>query len=83
MMTLQKVCGAGGTSPIAGLNIYQNDILINSMVHFLIVDNIPENSLSPSPDFTFDQLSGTITRTNQWLVGVKAIIVYSKCNSNC
>jgi len=78
-MTLQIVCG-NTNAPIPGTVSYQSDLLRYAIVEFLIVNNSPENCLLPNPDFTHDPLTGTITRGNQWVVGDKIIIIYSKCN---
>lgn len=84
MTTLQKICGSGGTAPIVDSFTYQNDILIGSMVHKIEVNNNSENLLPPTPDFTFESISGTITRPgNAWVVGDKLIVWYSKCKCDC
>lgn len=81
MTTLQKVCGISQTSPISGINTYQNDILQGATLHYIIVNNVNENGLLPDPDFTFNALEGIMTRTNDWQLGDKVILVYSKCCS--
>jgi len=80
-MTLQVVCG-NTNAPIPGTTTYQNDKLRYVIVEYIIVNNSIENCLEPNPEFTHSPLLGTITRPNQWVVGDKIIIVYSKCNCN-
>lgn len=80
MTTLQGVAGAVG-GPSVGVNFFQSDILRNSIVHFIIVNNVNECGLSPNPDYTFDSTGGQIVRgSNIWQLGDKVIIIYSKCN---
>lgn len=81
MTTLQKVCGMSPTAPTAGVNTYQNDILQGSILHYIIVNNVNENGLSPTPDYTFNPTEGIITRQNEWQLGDKVVFVYSKCCS--
>lgn len=83
MKTQQFVVGNAG-APIAGSTIFQADFLKNSIVHFLLVDNVPENQLNPNPDFKHNYIEGTIDRApDVWTIGNKLIVVYSDCNSQC
>ncbi len=81
MTTLQKVCGLP-SGPVAGQTKYQNDLLVNAILHFIILDNTPQNGLSPSPDYKFDTIAGEIDISpNTFGMGNKIIFVYSKsCN---
>lgn len=82
MTTLQKVAGNTG-APVPGNTSYQNDLLINSALHFVIIDNVPQNGLNPTPDYTFDTITGTFDFSpNTFQVGTKIIFVYAKCNCN-
>ncbi len=79
MNTLQKVAG-NFNSPVPGANTYQTDYLIGAIVHFIIVNNVNEDGMGSTPDYTFDSMSATLTRNNVWILGDRVIIVYSKCN---
>lgn len=80
MTTLQKVAG-NVNAPVPSSTSYQNDLLINSILHYVIIDNIPQNGLQPTPDYTFDIVTGTFDFTpNTFQVGTKIIFVYSNCN---
>lgn len=59
-----QVDGNSG-SPIAGEFTYQNDELIGALyVTIINVNNVPENILDGQ--FSFNSLTGTVTRTNEW-----------------
>jgi hypothetical protein len=79
MNVLQTVVGDEG-GPIPGQMTYVNEKLRNAIVQFLIVDNVPENGLSPSPDFVNAPIQAMITRNNPWVLGNKLIVVYTNCN---
>jgi hypothetical protein len=79
MTTLQAVCGEEG-GPMAWTNFYSPKELRNSIVHFIIVNNVPENCLGNNPDFTFDTIKPKLTRKNNWVLSDTIIIVYTKCN---
>jgi hypothetical protein len=82
MTTLQVVCGEK-SAPVAGQTTYQNDLLKNVIVHFIIVNNVPENGLEPSPNYAHNYLSGLLDRfPNRWSIGDKLIVFYSKMCSN-
>jgi hypothetical protein len=80
IQTLQTICGNTG-GPMPNTDTYQNELLRNAIVHFIIVNNVPENGLHPAPGYTASPLEATITRMggNVWIAGDKIIIVYSKC----
>lgn len=82
MQTLQKVSGVGN-GPTPGTSTFQSDVLIDSKVHYIMVDNIPQNHLSPSPDYIFDNLIGEIDISpSTWGSANKLIVVYSQCQCN-
>ena len=82
--------GIVGIAPelVQGTNTLQLALLIGQDVKYIIVDNIPENSLDATsvggdgPNFTVDQVTGILTRTtpdvapvdNPWIDGQKVII---------
>lgn len=76
--TLQLVCGnPDGPAPNQS-NIF-HELLRNSVVHELRVNNQDYNGLRPSPDFSSFPLEATLTRnTGNFDAGDKIIIVYSK-----
>ena len=78
--------GGGGTggsyaAPIwtdadftAGLNTFQhNDLIGASEMNFIIVNKVIEFI---TDDYTFDDATGTITRTNIWFAGDKMVTPY-------
>jgi len=73
-----KVDGNEG-SPVAATFLYQNDILIGAEVHDILVNKTPETVIDN--DFTFDSVTGTITRTNIWFPFDTGIIKYIKIPS--
>jgi hypothetical protein len=81
MKILQTVVGLPGC-PTPGQTTYQNELFRNAIMQFLIVNNVCENGLAPSGDFSHDPLTGTVTRNNPWVTNDKAIFVYSTCNCN-
>jgi len=78
-MTRQYVCGATTDSPQNGQTTFTAEFLKECFVNFLIINNVPENQLNPSPDFTHNYLEGKITRGNPWVTGDKLIIDYTPC----
>jgi hypothetical protein len=81
-MVKQFTCGVGN-GPVAGQSIFQAEFLKNCIVNFIIVNNIPENQLNPSPNFKHSYVEGTIDRSpNVWFVSDKLIIDFEPCN-NC
>lgn len=79
MQTLQKVAG-NPNCPVPGQSTYQNDLLTNSIVHFMIMDNVPQSLLSPNPDFLFTSVTGEVDISpNTFQLGTKMILLYSKC----
>lgn len=79
MPTKQFVCGENAESPVNGQTIFNADFLGNCQVNFLLVNNIPENQLEPSADFTHSYVQKQIKRTNAWITGDKLIIDYTPC----
>jgi hypothetical protein len=79
MGTLQVVCGDQG-GPIAGSNFFECNELKNAIVHFIIVNNVVENGLTPNSDYVADSVRGRVTRNNNWVLADKAIFVITKCN---
>lgn len=83
-MTQQFVCGATSDSPVNGQINFTADFLKNCFVNFLIVNNINETQLAPSPDFTHSYVMGTLVRSNPWVTGDKLVIDYTPCKcQNC
>lgn len=78
-MTYQAICGEPN-GPTAGQTTFQADFLKTCFVNFLIIDNIPENQLDPSGDFSHNYVEGKIKRTNIWVLGNKLIVDYTPCN---
>lgn len=70
-----KVDGIAG-SPVNGQFTYQNNTLIGATVEDIIVNKTMETAIDG--DFTFDTSTGTIARTNQWIIDDTAIINYIK-----
>lgn len=71
------VCGEAG-GPVAGQTSWTpaSNLLVGaSNVKVIIVQRVPEVSIGPSPDFTFDDVTGTIDRapatwqTNDSVIG--------------
>lgn len=83
MTTLKVTVGFSG-GPAIGTNFFQSDLLRNSVMHFIIVDNVPINDLIPEPEYVFDTAAGKMewVGTNTWAANNKIIFVYSKCNCN-
>lgn len=80
-MTKQYVCGATPDSPQNGQTTFTAKFLEECFVNFLIVNNINETQLPPSPDFTHSYITGTITRVNPWVTGDKLVIDYTPCKT--
>lgn len=78
-MTRQFVCGASGSCPVNGQTTFTSDFLLNSFVNFIIVNNINETQLDPSPDFSHSYVTGTLVRSNPWVTGDKLVVDYSPC----
>jgi hypothetical protein len=80
MTTLQVTVGACG-GPLPNTNTYVNEILRNAIVHSVLINNVPENGLYPTPDWISTPLQASLTRMNgnTWIAGDKVIIFYSKC----
>lgn len=79
MQTKQFTVG-NGDGPIPGQTIFKADFLKNVFVDYLIVDNINESQLLPTPNFTHNYVEGVIDRmSNPWVIGNKLIVVYSEC----
>lgn len=79
MRTLQKVAG-NPNAPVPGLSNYQNDVLKGSVLHYVIIDNVPQNELAPTPDYTFNSTLGVFDfAPNTFQLGTKIIFVYSNC----
>lgn len=70
-----KVDGNTG-SPVNGQFTYQSDDLIGAQVEDIIVNRTLETAIDG--DFTFDSVTGTITRVNQWVTDDTAVINYIK-----
>lgn len=79
MEILQTCVGMNG-GPTVGQVQYQNDLFKKSFVEMIVVNNVTENRLNPSPDFTHDPLEGIVKRNNVWEPNDKAIFFYSNCN---
>ena len=79
MIILQTVVGENG-GPIAGQTQYKNELFRNAIVQIVIVNNVNENGLQPDPDFISYPLEAKIWRKNPWVLGDKAIFIYSNCN---
>jgi len=81
MTSLKVVAGFPG-GPLLGTNYFTSEIIRNAIVHLIIIDNVPQNDLEPSPDYVFDSTTGTITiQIGTWVTNNKLIILYTK--SNC
>jgi len=82
MTTLQCTVGSCG-GPLPNTDTYYNEILRNAVVHLLIINNVPENGLYPTPDWTSTPLQASVTRMNgnKWIAGDKVVIFYSKCTN--
>lgn len=79
MKSKQFVCGNSG-APVAGQTLFQSEFLKGVLVDYIIVNNVNENQLNPSPDFTHDYVEGIVSRgSNTWQLADKLIIVYSEC----
>lgn len=70
-----KVDGNSG-SPVNGAFTYQHSDLIGAQIEDIIVNKTLETVIDG--DFTFDDSTGTITRTNPWFANDTAIINYVK-----
>lgn len=75
-MTFQTTCGAAN-GPSPGQNTFTSELFGKCLVNFLIVNNVPENQLNPSPDFSHNYTEKCITRTNPWILGDKIIVDYT------
>lgn len=79
-MTFLQTCVGMNDGPTAGQTQFQNELFKNSVVQFLIVNNVPENRMTPLPDFLHDPIMGVVTRTNIWVQNDKAIFLITNCN---
>jgi hypothetical protein len=70
-----KVDGNVG-SPVNGLFTFQSAVLVGAEVEDIIVNKTLETLIDG--DFTFDPLTGTITRINQWVTDDTSVINYIK-----
>jgi len=78
-MTRQFVCG-DPDGPVAGQTIFKARFLKDVFVNFIIVNNVTENQLEPSPGFIHSYVKGEISRgANPWITGDKLIIDFTKC----
>lgn len=74
--TLELTVDGQSGSPVAGQYTYQNDILIGATdLRFIIVDNVTETN---GVDFTFNSITGTITRNNQYFENSKIVIPFNR-----
>jgi len=79
-MKVKQFVSGQNESPQVGQTVFKSDFLKNVVVHFLIVDNVPEHQLNPDPCFRHNSAEGTIDRApNIWTLNNKLIVVYSEC----
>lgn len=77
------VCGVLD-GPVNGQTEFISEFLGNCLVNFLLVNNVPENQLNPSPDFEHKYAERKIVRSNPWITGDKLTVDYTPCkNCNC
>lgn len=78
MTSLKIVAGTAG-GPTNGTNFFETEILRNSVVHFIIVDNGPMNDQLPGPDYLFTPVDGRLElQHNSVWANNKINILYSK-----
>lgn len=66
-------------SPVNGAYTYQNDALIGATGLSMI--NVNKNTEYVVEDYTFDGVTGTITRNNQWFTGDVAVLDFKRLGS--
>lgn len=81
MPSKQFTCGVAD-GPINGQTEFIADFLGKCFVNYLLVNNVPENQLNPTCDFTHSYAEKKIKRGNPWVTGDKLIVDYTPCN-NC
>ena len=69
---LRLIVDGKAGSPVNGSNTYQNDALIGGTGLAMI--NVNKNTEYKGEDFSFNGVTGTITRANQWQAGPPADI---------
>lgn len=69
---LRLIVDGKAGSPVAGSNDYQNDALIGATGLAMI--NVNKNTEYKGEDYTFNGVTGTISRVNQWQAGPPADI---------
>ena len=75
--SLSVIVGNGSGSPVAGLFVFTNPSLVGALnINHIIVNN--NNETKDFGDFTFNSLTGTITRINAFQTGDVIIIPYAK-----
>lgn len=74
--TLELLVNGESGNPTSGEYTYQNDLLIGATdLRFIIVDNVTETN---GADFTFNSITGTITRNNQFIEGSRIVIPFNR-----
>lgn len=74
---LAVVAGAGSEAPVQGLNTYYNPELVGAvnLTHIIVNSN---NETILAGDFTFNSVTGIITRINPWFDGDILIAAFAK-----
>lgn len=59
---------------VSGTNTLQ--LPAGAKVHFILVDNVPENILDPASDFDYNTGTALLTRGANWITGQKVVAPY-------
>lgn len=74
---LAVIAGNGSGTPVAGEYTYTNLGLVGALnLNSIIINNNNETTLNG--DFTFNSITGTITRINPWIAGDTLIAAFAK-----